>query len=141
MYKGKDQYVKKPSVWREVPVSQQPIMKVHRGEGVWLYTARDPALWTTKGGTEKMLKSSMKEKAYFWEGFNCSRVKLCSDLTGRCLKFDVETSKRVPKGVVVVFFNHVGLKVNALVPWEPRDWVGTPMYKATKVRVVCLDRR
>lgn len=139
LYKGKDQYVKKPKKWKEVPVPKQPIMKVHKEEGVWLYTARDPALWTTKGGTEKMFKSSMKEKAYFWEGFSCNKVRLCSNLTGRCLNFDVETTKRVPKGVVVVFFNHVGLKVNALVPWEPRDWVGTPMYKAVKVKVTCLD--
>ena len=140
LYKGTDQYVKKPTSWREVKVPKQPIMRVHKEEGIWLYTARDPSLWTTKGGTERMKRQAMKERAYFWKGFGCKKVLLCSNATGRCLEMEVEESSRVPKGTVVVFFNHVGLKVNALIPWEPRDLTGTPIYKATKVKVKCLDR-
>ncbi len=142
LYNGKEQYVRKPEGWREVEAPPAEVMVEHEVNAHWLYTARDPALWTTKGADPRSERRKLKEAIYLnvseFEG--CKRAKLCSPWTNSCIEGEVVLTPRVPRGVVVVFFNHVGLRVNALVPFEPRDPAGTPMYKATKVKVECLDR-
>ncbi|UXD22753.1 hypothetical protein IPA_07955 [Ignicoccus pacificus DSM 13166] len=141
LYYGEDQYLDKPSSWKRVEVSPIEVMVEHEVEGHWLYTARDPALWTTKGADPKSERRKMREAIYLnleeFEG--CKRAKLCSEFTGECIEGDAVTTTRVPKGVVIVFFNHVGLRINSLVPFEPRDPAGTPMYKAVRVKVKCLE--
>lgn len=138
LYAGEDQYVEKPEGWREVDPPEAKLLDYHLKEGYWFYTARDPALWTTKGGTKMMKRHAMKEAFYFGEDPGCEAVEVCSEETGRCVEGEVRVSERVPKGMVLAFFNHLGLKVNAVIPWEPREPTGTPVYKAAKVKVRCL---
>jgi len=138
LYRGRDQYVDKPKDWEDLELPEVKVMDYHLKEGYWFYTARDPALWNTKGGTERMKRTSMEEAFYFGEDPGCERVRVCSDETGFCVEGKAKVSHRVPKGMVLAFFNHLGLKVNALIPWEPREPTGTPIYKAAKVRVECI---
>ncbi len=142
LYSGNDQYIRKPASWREVRPPEVRIFKEHEDEGYWLYTTRDPALWTTKGADEILERNSMKRGFYLnpEELIGCKRVEICSPYTGACVRGDVIHDHKVPKGLVVAFFNHVGLKLNSLIPFEPRDeYSGTPIYKATKVKVECVS--
>jgi len=143
LYSGEDQYVKKPTGWSVPELEDVQIFREHTLEGHWLYTARDPALWTTKGADPLSERRKLKEAIYLNldEFDGCERVRVCSPHTGECIEGDAVLTSRVPRGTVVVFFNHVGLRVNTLVPQEPRDPSGAPMYKAVKVKVTCLNGR
>ncbi len=138
LYKGKDQYVRKPKGWTDMELPEVKVLEYHYEDGYWFYTARDPALWTTKGGSERMVKEATEEAFYVGEDLGCKRVEVCSEKTGICIEGKVKVSDRVPKGVVLAFFNHLGLRVNALIPEEPREPSGTPLYKAAKVKVKCI---
>ncbi|ALU12768.1 hypothetical protein EYM_07315 [Ignicoccus islandicus DSM 13165] len=142
LYNGYDQYIEKPRTWKEVTPPRVEIFHIHRDEGYWFYTTRDPALWTTKGADEILERNSMKKAFYVnpEEFSGCSKIKVCSPYTGVCVSGDVLHTKRVPRNVIVAFFNHVGLKVNSLIPFEPRDVrSGTPIYKSAKVKAFCVS--